>query len=597
MLQNIRTFGVMVRQLIAILNRKQKIRGCVLLFLLIGVSLLETLGISVIIPFIIAMLEPDVLIKNKYVAVLIEFFKIDSYNGVMLLTAAGIIIVYVLKNSLILAANYYQTNYRNTLEKQLSVKMLSSYMKRPYGFFLDTNSAQVLRGITGDIACIATIIDGISGLAAEGLTCIFIGLFLVYLSPFIATMLLLLAGGTALFIVLCFKKRISICGIRSREAFAERYQYAYQAVNGIKEISVMQRRKSFVKQYERASEKARKFNTSYLFISKMPNRLVETAFITGLLLLVCFSIQTGDSVSGYVSELGTLAFAATRILPAISNIANYMNSLVYNRPALGEVYINMREAEKIDEEGQEKWQNMLMSKKAIGFEKELSVNNVSWRYKEGLPCVLDHLSMTIHKGEAIALIGESGAGKTTLADIILGLFHPKEGMILSDNVDIFDDLPGWSKIIGYVPQTVFLIDDTVRNNIAFGIPEEQIDDDLIWRALEQAQLKNVVEKMPQGLDTILGERGVKISGGQRQRIAIARALYYNPQILVLDEATSALDTETENAVMESIDALQGHKTLIIVAHRLTTIEKCDKIYEITHGQAIERSHEEIFGKE
>lgn len=586
-MQNLRTFRLMFKQLVEILDTRQKKQGVILFFLLICVSFLEMLGISVVIPFVIAMLEPDKIMGNRYVVGIINILHLDAQQELLYLIAGLIILVYILKNGMILAVNYYQTNYRNTLEKNLSVQMLSSYMKRPYVFFLDVNSAEIMRGITGDIAGIAAVLDSFSGFLAEALTCLFIGSFIVWLNPFIAFYLLLIAGCTALLLVLVFKKKIGECGVSTRDAFAERYQHAYQAVNGIKEITVMQRRDAFVRRYEQASEKARKYNNIYLFITKMPNRLVETVFLGSLIILVCISLGNAQSQTNYVSVLGALAVAAVRILPSISNIAGYINGLVYNRPALEAAYINIMEARKFDKINSKQGQKVIennVEKEPLSFHNSVFVNHIFWRYKEDLPYVLQDLSLEIKKGEAVAFIGESGAGKTTLADIVLGLLKPQKGQVTVDGKDVFEMLPQWAGIVGYVPQSVFLIDDTIRNNVAFGIPEAEQDEEQIWHVLEEAQLRHVVEKSAKGLDTVVGERGIKFSGGQRQRIAIARALYYNPEILVLDEATSALDTETESAVMESIDALHGKKTLIIVAHRLSTIRKCDKIYEIADGK-------------
>ena len=246
-------------------------------------------------------------------------------------------------------------------------------------------------------------------------------------------------------------------------------------------------------------------------------------------------------------------------------------------------------------EGEKHYQNICekQASEALAFTKDLKVEQVTYQYPAGEHPVFENLSMELKKGESIALIGPSGAGKTTLADVILGLLEPQAGRILLDGQDVYENLPGWAKVIGHVPQTVFLVDDTIRGNIAFGLPAEELDEEKIWRALREAQLDDFIKSLPEGLDTMVGEQGVRLSGGQRQRIAIARALYNNPEILVLDEATSALDTETENAVMESIDSLHGSKTLIIVAHRLTTIRNCDRIYEIKDGKATLRDKEEV----
>lgn len=591
-MQNLLTFKRMFGQLLQILNKKQKRQGVLLFFLLIGVSVWEMLGVSVIIPFIVAMLEPDTIMQNEYVQFIVKILHIQSEKQVIYLIAGLIVFVYILKNSMILLANYYQTNYRNTLEKDLSVQMLSSYMKRPYTFFLDINSAEVMRGITGDISGVATILDSFSGFLAETMTCVFIGAFIVCLNPFIAFYLLVIAAMTALIIVLVFKKKISACGMETRSAFAERYQHAYQAVNGIKEITVMNRRDAFVKKYEEASEKARKYNNTYLVINKMPSRIIEAVFLSSLVILVCISMNNTESQAEFISVLGALAVAAVRILPSISNIAGYVNGLVYNRLALENAYVNIMEAKRYNDGKKEEIKEISVHND-LSLRNKVSIEHIFWKYKENLPYVLEDLSMDIMKGEAVALIGESGAGKTTLADVILGLLKPTKGKIWVDDRDVFEMLSQWSQMVGYVPQSVFLIDDTIRNNVAFGIPEGEQDENKIWHALEQAQLKEIVEKLENGLDTIVGERGIKFSGGQRQRIAIARALYYNPDILILDEATSALDTETEIAVMESIEALHGKKTLIIVAHRLSTIRKCDKIYEIKNGKSVLRDREEV----
>lgn len=596
-MKNIRTFFTMYRQLLGILDKKQKIKGMILIVLLIVVSLLETLGISVVIPFIIAMLNPETLLKNRYIKSVTVFLRISDYKNILLLVTLCIIGVYVVKNALILLVNYYQADYRNTLEKDLSIKMLSSYMKRPYVFFLDTNSADILRDIINDITNVAIVLDSYSSLLAEGLTCLFIGIFLISMNPFLAFSLMGVTVLAAMGIVLCFKKKTGECGEKTREAFSERYQSVYQTITGVKEITVMQRRENFVRQFAQASEKACRYNTSYLCIQKAPNRLVETIFIGSMLLLVCVNVRGGNVSVDYISSLGTMAVAAVRILPSISNLTNSMNSLVFSRIALDEAYQNITAAGRTNEENemiQETDINQISDQYTLAFNEGIFIEHIKWQYKENLPWVIDDLSLKIRKGEAIAFIGESGAGKTTLSDIILGLLHPQAGSVKVDNTDIFDVLPQWAKIVGYVPQSVFLLDDTIRNNIAFGLPEEEIDDRMIWRALEQAQIKTMVENLEKGLDTVVGERGIKFSGGQRQRIAIARALYYNPDILVLDEATSALDSETEEAVMEAIDALQGIKTIIIVAHRLTTIQKCDKIYEIKNGKAYFIDKNQIF---
>lgn len=590
-MKNIKTFFSMFGKLVQILDSKQKKQGIILFFLLIIVSLLEMLGVSVIIPFIITMLEPEKIMTNKYVEPIVKLFDITNYQYFMYMLSGAIILVYVLKNGFILTVNYYQSRYRNQLEKSLNVNMLSSYMKRPYTFFLQTNSAEIIRGVNDDIINLATVVDGFFSIFAEGLTCLVIGVFLICISPMMAISLLLVAGTIAIVIILCFKRIMGECGKQSRQAILEKFKHMNQAVNGIKEITVTQHKDYFVREYEKASAKAASSNTKYLWICKAPNRLIETVFIGALIIVVTVGYSNvGDSLE-FVSALGAMGIAAVRILPSISTLTNCMNSLVYMRPSLEATYDNIMSAREYDSKlkiEENKQYDVLEYKNNIG------IDSISFRYREELPLVLDELSIEIKKGDAVAFIGESGAGKSTLADVVLGLLQPEKGNVTVDGKSIYFSQIDWSKKIGYVPQMVFLLDDTIRKNIAFGIPDDEIDDKKVWNALEQAQLKDVVCKMEGQLDSIVGEKGIKLSGGQRQRIAIARALYHDPDIIILDEATSALDTETENAVMEAIDRLQGKKTLIIIAHRLSTIENCDRIYEIKNGKANLKQHSEIF---
>lgn len=589
-MKHVKTFLSMFGQMVQILDKKQKKQGVVLFFLMLIVSMLEMLGVSVIVPFVITMLEPDKILQNQYVAPVVNYLNITEYKQFMVLVAGAIIVTYVIKNMFILFVNYYQSNYRNQLEKDLNIKMLSSYMRRPYTFFINTNSADILRGINGDIMNVASVVDGFSLIFSEGLTCLIIGIFLIGMNPFMAVSLLVIVGITAIVIILGFKKRVRQCGEQTREAFAEKLKKINHAVYGIKEIMVSNRRSYFLDEFESAAQKAAESNTRYLWIGKTPNRLIEIVFIGGLLLLVTVSYQeTGNNVT-FITQLSAMGIAAVRILPSISSLTNGMNSLVYLRPSLEAAYENLVEVNRQQEIPIEE-----KPEQTISFRSGITVDHISWRYQRELPWVLKDLYMEIHKGEAVALIGESGAGKSTLADILLGLFKPESGMILADDKDIFRMGTCWSKMIGYVPQTVFLTDDTIRNNVAFGIPVGEVEDQKVWVALEQAQLAATVKKLDHGIESIVGERGISLSGGQRQRIAIARALYHDPDILILDEATSALDSDTENAIMETIERLQGKKTLVIIAHRLSTIRNCDRIYEIKNGKAIVRKHDEVFG--
>lgn len=583
---NIKTFFLMFKELIDILNKKQKKDGICLMLLLMVVSLLEMLGVGVIVPFIIAMLDPETLMKSQHIAPIIRKLHINEQWEFICIVALVIVFVYIFKNLFIIMVNFFQSNYRNNLEKDLNVTMLTAYMKHPYIYFVNTNSANIIGGVNNDMANVASVVDGYSTVFSEGLNAIAIGIFLIYLSPFIAISLLFIAGLTALMIILGLKKKVGQCGEQAREAFAEKYRDINCVIGGIKEITVAHKRDFFVNKFDTSAQKAAKNNTRYLWFSKLPSRMIEMIFILGLVVVVIISLGNTKSNLGFITQLGAVGVAAVRILPSISTLTNAMNSLIYLRPSLEEAYKNIKETEKktvvVEQQDGEDYK----------FTDKLEIDGVSWRYKENLPWVLKDLSLQIRKGEAVGIVGSSGAGKTTLADVLLGLYTPQEGHILLDGRPIVEGR-SWAKMIGYVPQTVYLVDDTIRNNIAFGVEEKWIDDKKIWEVLDRAQMSKTVHGLREGLDSMVGEKGIKLSGGQRQRIAIARALYHDPEIIVLDEATSALDNDTEQAIMEAIDALQGQKTLIIIAHRITTIRKCNRIYEIVDGKAYSRTFEEI----
>ena len=582
-MQNIKTFFRMYGQLQEILNKAERRKALTIAILSIFSAMLETLGVGIMLPFIMAMLQPEQLMEYEKVAMVLDMFNIKSPAQIVFFVGIGVMVVYIVKNSFILAFNRYRLLFRNRLERDLSIKMLKAYINRPYSFFLGANSSEVMRGIGSDNTAVASVVDNYNTLINEGLTCSMIGIALIIINPMMALCIVILAGTIALGMVLVLRKKISACSVKAREAFADRLRYSYESINGIKEIDVMKRQNQFLSKFAKAATVASENNTKYLWIAMLPSRLTETVFIVGLVIIVVVSYTFASNIAVVAAQLSALGVAAVRILPSISNISNAMNALIFNRPALESAYANLVTGDVIN-------QPLSLEEKAEpgeidSFKDKIEVKSISWKYADELPFVLNDLSLDIKKGEAIGLVGESGAGKTTLADIILGLFEPQKGTIEVDGKSIFDEKTQWHKMIGYVPQSVFLIDDTIRNNILFGIDEKDADEERIKTVIKQAQLTEFVEKQAKGLDTILGERGVKISGGQRQRIAIARALYYNPDILVLDEATSALDNETEAAVIEAINALQGEKTMIIVAHRLSTIENCDSVYEIKGGKA------------
>lgn len=603
-MKDIRTFFRMIEQVNYILSRKQKIQFVGLLFLGVGCAIMQTFGVSAILPFVQAILTPEQIMNNSYIKPILTHFGITDENLVIVIIGIGIIIVYLVKNIFLIVANYIQTRFRCHFHEDISIRLLCSYLKRPYSYFITTTSSAILQAIQNDSNSVYDIMNTLYQLVAEGFTIILLGILLAYSDLFMAVGVIIVCAFCFVLVTVGFKKKLSEQGIISRKASEEQYKYLYQPIMGNKDIKVMQRSDYFVKYFKNATQKVTKTTITCSIITSLPEKIIETVCVGGIIGIVCVRLQMGVDATTFVPQLSVFAVAAFRILPSISKCAGYLQTLVFYRPSMDAAYddmVNFNEYEENAKEyyalEQKRLENKVILSDTLEFKEKLEIEHIDWKYDSSKELVISGLSLTINKGEAVAFIGSSGAGKTTLADIILGLLKPSNGSIYMDGIDIFAIPIAWSKIIGYVPQSVFLIDDTIRANVTFGLAPDEISEEAVWDALEKAQVKDYIEKLPEGLDTMVGERGIRFSGGQKQRIAIARALYHDPDILVLDEATSALDGKTENALMEAIDHLHGMKTLIIIAHRLSTIRNCDKIYEIKNGKAVLKSKEEVFGKE
>lgn len=599
MKKNLKSLGRIFYELNFILDKHQKKGAIKIGGVVIISSMLELLSISAILPFVQAVTDPETLLENSYIRSLANTFHIENTGQLLILLSGCLIIIYFVKNAFLIFSSYIQFDYASRVQMNLSVKMLNSYMNRPYIFFTRTNSSEIIRGCSADITSVYNIVAMMIDVLTQCFTVASIGIFLIYTDALTAILVLILMGVILLGIILFFKPTIKKAGKKSIYFSTLTTKALYQAVNGIKEILVMQRRELFLEAYTNASDEARKISRKYSTLNASPDRIVEGICIGGIMGIVCFRLldNSTDMVS-FVPKLAAFAMSAFKILPSIGKVASRINVIIFSMPGLDNVYKNIQEVDLYSEQAQAAANGLNQGQESfteLSFKKELKLSHIFWKYQSAAKPVLTDTSIIIHKGESVAFIGASGAGKTTLSDILLGLIKPIEGTVEMDGVDVYAIPKVWARIVGYVPQSVYLVDDTIRNNIAFGLREDMIDDNLVWDALERAQLKQYIQEQPEGLNTIVGERGVKLSGGQRQRIAIARALYNKPEILVLDEATASLDNETEAAVMEAIDMLQGQITLVIVAHRLTTIRNCNKIYEIGNGIATERTKEEVFG--
>lgn len=576
----------------------QQRKGSIIVFslLLIG-SVLEMLGVSVIVPLVQVILMPESMLEKESYQWLWGLLHVDDTTELVLWISGGAIAIFLIKNGYMSFMSYYKNRFYRRVEKETSMRLMNSYLSREYTFHINTNSSVLLRSIIYDITGVSASMTSIFTIVMEFMSTLLIVLVLLTTDLGMALTLAVSALAALVLIVATFHKMMKVEGERAVTYSHLCLKTVNEAFNGIKDVMVTRRQPFFAKSYYDAVSGKNKSNAAKNFASECPAYVIEGICITAFILILCIKSLLGQSGAEFVSSAAAFAIAAFRILPSVGKITNNYNIIIYYQAMVNDVYKNIHEAQEFaennelialesDEGNGQCAEEKVYAENVPAFHSEIKMENISWKYPNAEKYVIENLNMVIPKGHAVGFIGSSGAGKTTLADMILGLLPTETGAIKMDGVDIKEIPKTWSHTIGYVPQSVYLTDDTIRNNVAFGIKKENIDDKIVWNALEQAQLKTFVESLPAGLDTIVGERGIKFSGGQRQRVAIARALYYDPDILVLDEATSALDNETESAVMEAIESLQGHKTLIIVAHRLTTIESCDEVYEISDGQAI-----------
>lgn len=582
----------MLKKLNYVLDRRQKINLIILLVIIFIGAFAELLGVSAIMPIIEIAMNPETINEKWYLQSISDITGITDANQMLVLLALFLIVIYILKN--IYVTMMYSLQYRFIFNNQqrLSVKMMKCYMKQDYLFHVSKNVAEFQRNITSDVNGFFTVVLNVLQFLAEFSVSAVLVIFLL-VQDLLST--LVVASLLIIFMVLFtffFKKVLVKKGEESRQVNVQVTKWLIQAFSGIKEIKVTNGEEFFISNYNSCYKKCATVQRQQSIMTYIPKPVMETVCICSLLLAMIIKIVVvGSDVSSFVTTLSVFAVAAFRMLPSFNKITGYISGMMFNKPAIDAVYKDLIEIEKLTNQKVADHQDS----QQIVFNQVIELKKLSFHYPESDQWILKNANLKIEKNTSVALIGASGAGKTTAADLILGILEPQEGMIAIDGIDIRKCMSSWHENIGYIPQTIYLMDDTIRANIAFGIPESEVDEKAIWKAIKEAQLDQFVRTLPEGLDTIVGDRGVKLSGGQRQRIGIARALYRNPQVLILDEATSALDNETEKEVMQAIDGLHGTRTMIVIAHRLSTIRKCDKIYEVGNGEMIERNKEDVFG--
>ncbi|MCI8852333.1 MAG: ABC transporter ATP-binding protein [Lachnospiraceae bacterium] len=578
----------MLKKLRNIFDRKQKREiGKLMVLVLIG-AFSELMGVSVIVPFINAITEPETLMREPVVQEICQVLGITQAGRLIVGIAIVLSLIYVVKNAiaLILADQQYKFSFYG--RRDLKNRMMRCYMNQNYAFHQENSSADLMRNINNDTDMFYETVLNMLQLVSELCVCAVLVTYLL-ITDVVITLCVAFSMGILVCIFLTkFRKELVKLGNHRRTYMSAMTKCMQQGFGGIKEIKVSNKEGVFCKDYEKSNLLFTEAMRKNLLLNAIPKPVMEAICIMSLMAVIAVKVCLGSQTDDFITTLGVFAVAAFKLLPSVNKISGFFSTIMHNGVVVDVIEQEVETIRKLEkniqnEEGHER--------EKLPFHQEIHLEDISFRYPNTEEDVLEHVTLTIPKNQSVAFIGPSGAGKTTLVDLILGVMEPTAGEIQIDGEHLKGKVREWHRQIGYIPQTIYMLDDTIRNNVRFELSEEKGDDERVWKALEEAQLKEFVEGLEQGLDTVIGEGGTRLSGGQRQRIGIARALYREPSVLVLDEATSALDGETEAAVMESINHLQGKMTLLIIAHRLSTIEKCEIVYEVKEKRIVLKEHE------
>lgn len=583
------------KKMLQLLSAKQKQALVGIMILMLVGAVVESVGVSMILPLVTSIMNESGWNMAWYSRLICGLFGIQTRETYIKVFLLLLIAVYAIKNVYLTFEFYIQYSYTARNRHRMQKQLMEIYLHKPYVFYLSSSSGEIMRIINGDTSITSTLLITLLQFYMELIVDAVLVITLFIISPMI-TMVLAIALLAELYLIIrVMKPRMRRIGksVLSERALVNKW--ILQALNGIKSIKVSNTENFFEEKYNvhalnvvEADRRNQTFNT-------IPHAFIETATVAAVLGAVLILMEGGIEIVDIIPALSAFVVAAIRLLPSVNKVSNGMNAATYNEPALDNILKNIQDENDKDVSNCD---NSVVSKEGkplIQFGNNVCLKDVTFSYSESASPVLKNANLKICRGQSVGIVGTSGAGKTTAVDIMLGLLKPQSGQVLVDGVDIEENMRSWLGCLAYIPQQIFLMDDSIKANIAFGKNKAEIDEEQVWDAIREAQLEPFVKTLPDGIETSIGEAGVRLSGGQRQRIGIARALYNNPDILFFDEATSALDGETEAAIMESINQLRGNKTLIIIAHRLTTIEKCDLVYRVEDGKIVEDKSDNLKG--
>ncbi len=574
--------GKILKKLNVLLDKKQKWTMVWLLFLMLIGAVLEVASIGIVVPVVTIVMDENAIHDGGIVQTLYEALPVDNVRQFTIVIMLSLIAAFIIKNIFLFIQQKFMLSFVYGNQFSTSERLMKNYLRKNYEFYLNADTAVVQRNITSDVNNMYALILALLQLMSEGIVFVCLVAVLFFQDP-VMTILVTIVLLAVLFIIkVVLKPIMHKAGEDNQNFYSGLFKWISQTVMGIKEVKITGKEQYFVDEYVKCGKGYVNAVQKYSLYNSVPRLLIETVMIICMVSYMLYLLLQGTGVETMIPTISAFGVAAMRLLPSANRINNQLNTIAFTEPFF------MGVSDSLQDEINGENTDMSFAKESetkLPVEDVIELKDITYAYPNTDKLIFDHADLTIPVGSAVGIVGASGAGKSTVVDILLGLLKPRTGKIYAGGVDIMENYRAWIKNIGYIPQMIFMLDSTIRENVAFGVAKDKISEDRIWEVLKEAQLDEFVRSLPEGLDTTIGERGIRLSGGQRQRIGIARALYEDPEVLVLDEATSALDNDTEAAIMDSINRLHGKKTLVIIAHRLQTIEKCDMIYRVENGIA------------
>lgn len=574
--------GKILKKLNVLLDKKQKWTMVGLLVMMLIGAMLEVASIGIVVPVVSIVMDENAINDGGIVQTLYEILPVNSVRQFTVVIMLSLIAAFIIKNIFLFIQQKFMLSFVYGNQFSTSERLMKNYLRKGYEFYLNADTAVVQRNITSDVNNMYALILALLQLLSEGIVFACLVAVLFWQDPVMTVLVTVVLLAVLFIIKVVLKPIMHKAGEDNQDFYSGLYKLISQTVMGIKEVKIAGKEQYFVDEYITCGRGYVNAVQKYSLYNNVPRLLIETVMIICMVGYMLYLLLKGTGVETMIPTISAFGVAAMRLLPSANRINNQLNTIAFCEPFFMGVSDGLQDeinGENID---------MSFAKESdtkLPVSKVIELKDITYAYPNTDKLIFDHADLSIPVGSSVGIVGTSGAGKSTVVDILLGLLKPQTGNIYADGVDVMQEYRSWIKNIGYIPQMIFMLDGTIRENVAFGIARDKINEGRIWEVLKEAQLDEFIKTLPDGLDTTIGERGIRLSGGQRQRIGIARALYEDPEVLVLDEATSALDNDTEAAIMDSINRLHGKKTLIIIAHRLQTIEKCDMIYRVENGKA------------